>query len=797
MNSSKLFGWPIVAILSGPVLFPTSTRAATASGNAEESPDSLAEITVTAQRRSENLEKVPLSITALSNKTLEDLHIQSFSDLAGIVPGLVLSTTSATVQAQNDIAIRGIFSGGNSPTTAVYIDETPITIRRIDLAALSGSPQPDIFDLDRIEVLRGPQGTLFGSSAMGGAIRYITPQPSLDTSSGYAKAESGYTDRGAPSYAVGVAYGAPIVPEKIGFRVSGWYHTDGGFIDIQDPYSGEFVKRNANSSDTYVFRPAFACSPNESLTLTAAAFRQHFHSIAPSTYWLSFIPNREPGGLVAGDLVPQPQTDDLSVYSLAIKYEFSAAFFQSDTSYFYRKYKDDDDWTHFFPPLFGGGPFSLSKSAFSSYDLNLINTKAWQQEFRLWSKDPNAPFGWVAGLFYRHATQISSQLIPPDLNPLTQALFGQTSLQFFGVPDFIYHGQVLNSYTFYSTLDVSKAVFGEVTYEIVPRLKANVGVRVEHAEVRDQHQINAGPLLGLTYSDLHAPDQIQNPVTPRTGLTYQYTDQDMVYVSAAKGYRSGGSNAADATQNPLCLPSARSYGLGSVPASYTSDSLWSYELGAKNSFFDRRLLTQVSIYYVKWTNIQTPLLLITCAAPITINIAKAVSRGFDLQISALPFEGMKLMVNVGYTDAYLVDAIYGGMVNGVAPLLGAAGDKLGGVLPWTAALHGEYSRSIGNLWNNTQGYVRADYRWLDAAPKANPNTANYDPATGPNPDEAYGVLSLRAGVQHGGADVSVFADNVTQSSPRLGYLHVVTGDPLYEATALRPLTVGLTMLYRF
>jgi len=513
---------------------------------------------------------------------------------------------------------------------------------------------------------------------MGGAIRYITPQPSLDTSSGYAKAEGGYTDRGAPSYAVGAAYGGPIVPGKIGFRVSGWYHTDGGFIDNQDPYSGEFIKRNANSSDTYVFRPAFTFAPNEALTLTAAAFLQHFHSIAPSTYWLSFIPNREPGGFVAGDLVPQPQTDDLSVYSLAVKYDLSAATFQSDTSYLYRKYNDDDDWTHFFPPLFGGGPFSLGKSAFSSYDLNLINTKAWQQEFRLSSKDPNARFGWVAGLYYRHATQISSQLIPPDLTPLTQALFGQTSLQFFGVPDFIYHGQVLNSYTFYSTLDVSKAVFGEVTYEIVSRLKANVGVRVEHAEVRDQHQINAGPLLGLTYSDLYAPDQIQNPVTPRAGLTFQYTNQDMVYLSAAKGYRSGGSNAADATQNPLCLPSARAYGWSSVPIAYTSDSLWSYELGAKNSFFDRRLLTQASIYYVNWTNIQTPVLLISCIAPITVNLGKAVSRGFDLQISALPFEGMKLMINVGYTDAYFVDAAYGAVTNGVAPLLNAAGDKLWG-----------------------------------------------------------------------------------------------------------------------
>ena len=798
MKSSKLLGVAAIAGVGGAtLLLAGAARAADTSADATASADSLAEITVTAQRRSESLEKVPLSVTALSNSTLEEMHIQSFSDLGNLVPGLVLSTTTSTAQSSNDIAIRGIFSGGNSPTTAVYIDETPITIRRIDLAAISGSPQPDIFDLDRIEVLRGPQGTLFGSSAMGGAIRYITPQPSLEGSSGFAKAEGGYTDRGAPSYAVGVAYGAALVPGTVGFRVSGWYHSDGGYIDIENPYSGNIVKRNSNASETYVFRPALTIAPADGLTVTAAAFIQHLHTDAPDTYWLGFIPNPESGAHVDGDLVPQPQNDHFGVYSLAVKYDLSWATFQSDTSYLDREYKDDDDWTHWYPPIFGGGPFALAQNAFSSYDLNLITTRAWQQEFRLSSNSPNSRFGWVAGLYYRHAKQISSQLITPDLNPLTEALFGQTSLKYFGVPDFIYQGQVLNSYTFYSTLDESKAVFGEVNYEIVSGLKANVGVRVEHAAVRDQQQINAGPLLGLTYSNLFAPNQIQNPVTPRAGLTYQYTDQDMVYVSAAKGYRSGGSNAADATENPLCLPPTRAYGLSAVPTAYSSDSLWSYEIGAKDSFFDRRLVTQASIYYVNWSNIQTPLSLNSCAETVTANRGKAISRGFDLQVQALPFEGMKVLFNVGYTDAYYPDAAYGGLTNGVTPLLNAAGDKLANVVPWTASLHADYSYSVGSLWNGARGYLRADYRWLDSPTKANPETANYDPAIGPYPNAAYGLLNLRAGVLHEGLDLSVFVNNVTRADPRLGYSHVVPGDPLFEAQALRPMTFGVTALFHW
>jgi iron complex outermembrane receptor protein len=136
-------------------------------------------------------------------------------------------------------------------------------------------------------------------------------------------------------------------------------------------------------------------------------------------------------------------------------------------------------------------------------------------------------------------------------------------------------------------------------------------------------------------------------------------------------------------------------------------------------------------------------------------------------------------------------------VNGVAPLLNQAGDKLQNVLPWTASLHLDYSRDIGRLWDGARSYFRVDYRWLDAAPKANPNVVNYDPGVGPYPNQAYGVLNLRVGVVHGGVDLSAFVDNATHSDPLLGLTHASVGDSLYSATAIRPLTAGFTALYRF
>src|ERR1700733_8907268 len=183
----------------------------------EDASEGLQEIVVTAERREENLSRVPISITAMSQKTIDDLHLESFSDLESVVPGLVIATPTVFNPNNSDVAIRGIFSGGNAPTVQVYIDETPILIHALGISGISASPSPDLFDLDRVEVLRGPQGTLFGASTMAGAIRYITPQPSVTSASGYAKAEISGMEGGSDNYTVGIAYGAPIVEGLAGF----------------------------------------------------------------------------------------------------------------------------------------------------------------------------------------------------------------------------------------------------------------------------------------------------------------------------------------------------------------------------------------------------------------------------------------------------------------------------------------------------------------------------------------------------------------------------------------------------
>ncbi|MFZ1905175.1 MAG: TonB-dependent receptor [Steroidobacteraceae bacterium] len=804
-------------LLNAPAIAGDATAPATAASNTavptttsgESDQDTLQEVVVTAQRRTEDLNKVPISITALSQDTMYNLHLEDFRDLATVVPGLSLTTVAAGEQGLSDVIIRGIASSGNSPTTQFYIDETPIAIRRLDGAGPSGSPWPLIFDLDRVEVLRGPQGTLFGSSAMGGAIRYITPQPSLTDSSGFAKAEFGYTDGGSPRYEEGVAYGAPLVSGTAGFRVSAWFDHEGGWIDSENPYTGQITAHNTNSSDSYVVRPAITWVPTEGLSVTPALFLQHIHTDEPPIYWLteagtpSYLPNPNNGRPTSGNFYndPQPSNDNLSVSSLAIRYDFHGMSFQSDTSYLDRQYGDNNDWTHAGEAIFSGGnPFIPGIGpSFVLPQNDYSFTHAWQQEFRLTSQDPSSRVSWVTGLYYRQAVQGLSQKNIGNLDPITEIEYGAPgpSPQVFGVPYTMMNGQVLNEYTNFATTDISEAVFGDVDFKITSRLKADVGVRVEHSVVDHQSEVTAGPLAGVSYSSIVLPDQVANPVTPRYSLTYQYTDNNMVYATAAKGYRAGGGNSFTAVGNPLCDPSLKALGLTAVPSTFDSDSLWSYEIGAKGSLFDRRLAFQADVYYIDWTNIQTEISLPSCAGAFSGNQGKAVGQGLELQVDAIVAEGLKVMTTVGYTDLYYPDAAYGAPISGVAPILNTAGERL--MNQWTAAVDAEYSRSISALWANARSYIRVDYRWQDSprGPPPNPNIANYDPIFYDYTTISYNVVNIRLGVVHAGLDLSAYLMNATRSNPIVSIDHDTNPDPLYYAGSIPPLTAGLTLLYRF
>jgi outer membrane receptor protein involved in Fe transport len=755
------------------------------------SPLALETIVVTARRREENINQVPASITAFSQQTMDELNIKSLADLATVTPGLFAAPTSGPTQDSVNFSIRGIQSQGNAPTTQFYIDETPIAIRQLGLGVFSMSPQPLIFDLDRVEVLRGPQGTLFGASAMGGAVRFLTPQPNLTSGSGFAKAEGGYTDGGDPSYDIGAAYGAPLVERRLGFRVSAWYQSTGGFIDQVDPFTGQIVQKNINSSEAYVVRPAITWAPSDALTITPAAYLQHIHSDHPNTYWLDNVTNAPSGHHVWGG-TPQPLTDDLRVGSLAIAYQVAGLSIQSDTSYLDRKLHENTDITQILQFILGGTSFMPGQESFRGLQTDISSNQAWMQEIRVTSQDPASSTSWVVGAFYRNSKVSLEQLWAPNLDPLTEAAAGQPSEQFFGIPDYIYNGQALNAYTAGTARDISEALFGDVALKWGSHVKASAGVRVEHLIVTDQTQTFDGPVNGGPLSNT-LPDATATPVTPHATLTYQFTEDDMVYASAAKGFRPGGGNVI-VVASDMCAQSLHQLGYTSEPTTYGPDHLWSYEVGTKDSFFNRRLTIQGSIYYTDWKDIQSGVTPANCYQGFFINRNRAVSQGFDLQLSAAVTNELRLNALVGYTNAYYPDATYD---TSTPPVLQVgAGDKLG-IIPWMFAVNAEYSHDMSALWDQSRLYLRLDYRYTGAPPTGNPSIPGYDPVAQANADPAYGVLNIRLGLVHARWDLSLYVNNAANSDPVLAWFHLGPADTLHRASMIQPRTAGLTMWYRF
>src|SRR5579863_8325914 len=256
-----------------------STETATASEAA--TPVGLQEVTVTATRRAESLSKVPISVTALTQEALDDRGIKDFTEVARFTPGVNFDNSGT-----NNISIRGISSTGGAGTTGIYLDDTPIQIRAVGFNP--DDTLPKTFDLDRVEILRGPQGTLFGAGSEGGTVRYIMNQPSVTKESTYMRSEVSFTRYGDPSYETGIAHGGPIVNDVLGYRASVWYRYDGGWIDRIDPTTLDVVDHRANHANTIAARLALLVQPLDSLKITPSVMFQNARKHDESDFWPAY-----------------------------------------------------------------------------------------------------------------------------------------------------------------------------------------------------------------------------------------------------------------------------------------------------------------------------------------------------------------------------------------------------------------------------------------------------------------------------------------------------------------------------
>ncbi|WP_298670596.1 TonB-dependent receptor [uncultured Sphingomonas sp.] len=772
-----------------PALAQTNVAASSADGSAPAAGQNggIADIIVTATKQAEALSKVPISITALTQDQLDQQSVRTFRDIATLTPGVTFTPGTHGNGASSDVSIRGISSGAGTATVGVYIDETPVQVRPSGNYD-SSNPYPRIFDLDRVEILRGPQGTLFGAGSEGGTIRFITPEPSLSKYSVYGRSEMAMTKGGDPSYEAGVAVGGPIIEDKLGFRVSVWARHDGGFIDKVDWYDQRDVAKNVDWNNALVARAALKWQPAPNVTITPAFFYQKSHANDSSVFWKAYS---DPGQnkFVTANQVRAPNDDTFWLPSLKVNIDTGPITIVSDTSYLHRNNNNIYDSTTLdissFTSIFGHPvdtipPPAALRNVYSPAYLT-AGQRTFTQELRLQSSDPSARITWVLGAYYQHAKQISSYDVQSTfINQILSYAIGFpiTIGQIFGTD--LYQGRFL-LYSQGSLVDEELAAFGQVNFKLTDTLTVTAGARASKLTYNSAG-FSAGPVAGGagTNNTSHASAK---PVTPKFGVSWQATPDTMVYASASKGFRPGSSTSQVSSQ---CGPDLAALGFTSAPRQIKPDSVWSYEAGAKTKMFGGRLVMDGSIYRIDWTDIQSGLTLPNCNTPFGANFGNARSQGFDLQVSAKVGAGFTLGVSVGYADAHYTTATVGAGGIVVRP----KGEPLP-IAPWQVSLTGQYDFQAFDR----DAYIHADYQYLSHNNTPLPNIPSVD-LTIPRAPESNNV-NFRIGMKFDRLDLSIFGQNILNQHPEYGIYRDSLITKNYRAVTVRPVTFGVTGVYRY
>jgi iron complex outermembrane recepter protein len=844
MQASKIarFIGPLVGVIS---IVP-------AAGAADPKTGQLEEIVVTATRHEESLSKVPISVTAMTQETLDAKGIKDFQDVVRFTPGVSIDNSGT-----NAIAIRGIASSGGAGTTGIYIDDTPIQMRAVGFNPDDALPKT--FDLDRIEVLRGPQGTLFGSGSEGGTVRYIMNQPSVTKESTYVRSEVSSTRGGDPSFEAGIAHGGPLIDGTLGYRASVWYRYDGGWIDRVDPTTSTVVDHNVNRANTMALRLAFLWQPTENVSVTPSVTYQNSRKHDQATFWPAYS-DVSAGRFDSATPERIPNPDEYYLPALKIDIDAGKTRFVSNTSYFHRReqtgyqgsvytlaFDQSQSWLAgscgsgasatppcSWYPLLDGSGIHLP-AGFSGYASPNVMTNAqdtFTQEVRWQSNDPSSRLVWTLGAFFSTSKERSIEtLYDPQIEAFWNTLFGVDPGTYFGTADYSCapngggfasnNGFIVPNCASYindtTARDRQFAVFGEGSYAITDRIKATLGGRFAKLKFDLDHQGDG--FFNYGYESATAT-QTENSFTPKVGLSFQMDPQNLYYFTYAKGFRPGGGNAplpsycnGDNGLNQTGYPNG-------APLTYNSDTTQSFEIGSKNSF-GHALRIATSAYYIKWNDIQQNVYVAyNCGLQFTDNLGTAVAKGFDIQAEMVLGGGFSMDAALGYTSARYTQA-----TPLPKPLLVNAGDAISGegavdgspavAPPWTVSIGAQYNFNLGTR----DAFVRLD--WEYAAQNPWPS-ALQDPGTPSRPSAQYNpyvypvsstkFASLRAGMTFGNLQLAAFIDNLFDSRTITNYqlsqsdYNIPTdssGNFLYpqptpqqNSYTFRPRTIGLTLTYR-
>jgi iron complex outermembrane recepter protein len=732
------------AILTGPVAAQTPTS----SEVPNQSPAGLEEVLVSANKRPENLQDVPLSITAFSAAALAAKGVEQFFDYGTSVPNLSfgLGASNGSLAARG-IAIRGI-QGAN--TTGFYIDDIPV-VETLD---------PHILDVARIEVLRGPQGTLYGADSMGGTIRVLTEQPSAGAFSAQAHASLSDTEHGSWNELVEGVVNLPLVNDVLSLRASGFYQFDSGWFtkwlgpETAPPAS---VMTDVGSSKYYGGQLALRYEPLDGLAITPRIMYQRLDAAGDpyATYYPDNLLQREVFDIEEGG------TDKWWLASLGVNYTAPFGNFVSSTGAFERNTFETEDDTDVLTYDLGLPPSrSIPGPTTRSIDFHRF-----AQELRFASTF-SGPLQLIVGAFYSRSTESRNfELTSPGLMAAT------------GYPsDLVLALMSQRQYSEY-------AAFGDVSYNILRDLTATVGVRW-YRDTASFDQFTNGLFYGGGPRAYTATPTSDSGFTPRYLLEYELTPDFLTYASAAKGFREGGNNLALPLGPPPagCSQDLADIGVtASQAANFRSDSLWDYELGFKSSFLERRFTVNATGFIIEWDNIQQPVQLPLCGYNFTANAGKAQSAGFEFEFGAKLLPELTVGFGVGYNDARITE-------KGLTPQ--PVGSPVYQVPDLTLNANVEYDHHVSGNW---AAFARVDYSYVGESYSANNSALN------PLRRPAYEIMDLRAGVRSARYEFVAFVKNLTDEHANLGDAVLIGAELPGQPRILinPPRTVGIEARIKF
>ncbi|MFP5391406.1 MAG: TonB-dependent receptor [Gammaproteobacteria bacterium] len=743
-------------------------------------------VTVTAQKRKEDPAKVAMSISAVTGAQLQAQHVNDVTDLTRVVPNISFTAATGNGGAgpgTSNIEIRGVSSAAGAATVGIYLGDVSLTVGNV---YTMGAVEPKFFDIDRVEVLRGPQATLYGASSMGGTIKFIPIEPDLAEREFNTYAEASSTRNGSPNYSASAVANLPLVANTLALRIGVQAQRAGGFIDQVDG-DGAILADNINKVDDREVRVALKWKPTPTLTVTPSLY----HQVVDAKDIAAF--NLELPRYRAQKQVREPSKDTLQTSTVLVNWDLGWADLTSSTSHFRRKFDRTQNGSAY-------NSYSLSTFLTSTEDGGLappalieaiaglpsavyLNNRVRQlsQEVRLASRpysQARSPWTWLAGLYFsnQHTDIIENDPIF-GVND-TFARFGFSSADPNLLPDArpdAFPGDNAFSGAFHYH-EKQSSVFGELNYYFTPALHATVGTRYLRGRSTLDQQ-NGLYLAGA--GNTSSASLASNAFMPKYALTWEVDPAHTVYATVAKGFRLGGSNVF--VPPTTCGPDLEANGLEAGPATYSPDSLWNYELGSKSRFLNNRLSVNADVFYVRWKNIQQGVYLPTCTYTYNANAGNAVSKGVELDIKAKPLPGLTLSASGSYTKAELSNDE--GVNNGV---IGAVrGAQVQGVPKYNAALSAQYNFA---LEGEMSAFVAAGVQWIGPSKGSlNPEQTDYE-------RPAYHLADLSGGLAFSRYKLSVFVKNLFDDDTIIQHPQVAS---IVQGYRVAPRSIGMSLAGKF